>query len=629
MGGITQSPDFPFQDPIGESFQDGYGSYAAFLVKISTDTSPLEADFTAIQTRGAAPFTVSFIDASTGVVTDYAWDFGDGQSSVEKSPAHTYTTVGSYDVSLTVTGPGGSSSKTSPGFIVVTETPVAADFTASPSGGPAPLQVTFTDTSSGTVTERLWDFGDGTASSEPTPVHTYENAGSYNVSLTVTGPAGSDVKTCEACITVTEPPPVADFIGEPTSGQAPLEVAFHDASAGNVDERLWDFGDGEASAETSPVHIYQANGTYTVSLTVSGPGGTRTETKENYITVGVLPLKADFTAWPTDEGAPQLVYFTDASTGAVVSREWSFGDGGTSFEQNPVHTYQNPGKYTVGLTVAGEGGETDTKTVVDCITLHLYPPTADLNGSPTIGPPPLEVAFRDRSMGMIDKYHWEFGDGGRSSEANPIHTYRKAGNYSVTHKVTGPGGSATRTAYCFISVCDPPKARCCADCNIGYAPFTVYFLNTSKGVSTDVQWSFGDGNAMSAGPRDIVENTYQSPGTYTIGIGVTGPGGSDSNDSCDRVLVLGPDSPLAVFTISSGIGPAPLEVTFTDESKGIVTTRKWDFGDGKRETTADRVITHTYKKKGLYTATLTAIGPEGSDTFTCDMCILVEKRKRR
>ncbi|MEO2161587.1 MAG: PKD domain-containing protein, partial [bacterium] len=157
--------------------------------------------------------------------------------------------------------------------------------------------------------------------------------------------------------------PTAEFSGTPTSGTAPLTVAFSDLSTGDVTGWSWDFGDGGSSSAQNPSHTYSVAGTYTVALTVTGAGGTDTATKVGYITVNEPPPTADFSGTPTSGDAPLVVAFSDASTGNVISWSWAFGDGGSSSSQNPSHTYLAAGTYTVSLTATGAGGS-DTSTKV-------------------------------------------------------------------------------------------------------------------------------------------------------------------------------------------------------------------------------------------------------------------------
>ena len=163
------------------------------------------------------------------------------------------------------------------------EVPVA-DFSSLPTSGGAPLEVTFTDSSTGNPTGWSWDFdGDGIEdSTDQNPIHTYASVGAYTVSLTVTNPAGSDTEIKTAYISVYELPE-ADFSAAPLSGIAPLEVEFSDLSTGDIESWEWDFGDGGTSTERNPSHIYTAAGDYTVKLTVSGPGGSDTERKIGFI----------------------------------------------------------------------------------------------------------------------------------------------------------------------------------------------------------------------------------------------------------------------------------------------------------------------------------------------------------
>lgn len=234
-----------------------------------------------------------------------------------------------------------------------------AGFTATPTSGAPPLKVVFSDQSTGDVESRQWKFGDGKTSTSRNPTHTYDKAGEYTVTLTVKGLGETSVMTREKVVTVYTAP-VAAFSANPVSGKTSLTVEFTDQSKGTISSRNWDFGDGASSTEKSPSHVYSKSGKYTVKLTVKGPGGQDTETKERYITVYAPPV-ADFSATPTSGKAPLKVQFTDKSTGDVTSWKWTFGDGTQSTARNPSHTYQKGGTYTVGLTSKGPAG-TSTKT---------------------------------------------------------------------------------------------------------------------------------------------------------------------------------------------------------------------------------------------------------------------------
>ena len=148
-------------------------------------------------------------------------------------------------------------------------------------------------------------------------------------------------------------PVISDFTADPVSGRQPLVVQFTNAITGPVTEYTWSFGDGTTSNQPNPVHVYTAMGTYDVSLLVTGPGGSDTKVKANYITVNapLPPLVAKFTAEPLLGYAPLEVQFTNESTGPWQTVLWDFGDGNTDTVSNPLHTYQEPGFYTVSLSI--------------------------------------------------------------------------------------------------------------------------------------------------------------------------------------------------------------------------------------------------------------------------------------
>jgi uncharacterized protein (TIGR02145 family) len=349
---------------------------------------PPVADFTATPTSGTAPLTVNFTDQSTNNPTSWAWDFGDGNTSTQQNPQHTYQDAGSYTVQLTVSNSFGSDTETKTDYIQGNQTgyaPVAA-FTANPTSGTAPLTVNFTDQSTNNPTSWAWDLGDGNTSTEQNPQHTYQDAGSYTVQLTVSNSFGSDTETKTDYIQVNQTgyAPVAAFIANPTSGTAPLTVNFTDQSTNDPTGWLWDFGDGSTSTQQNPQHIYQDAGSYTVQMTASNSFGSDTETKTDYIQVnqtGSAPVAA-FTGSPTSGTAPLTVNFTDQSTNNPTSWQWNFGDGITSTQQNPQHTYQNAGDYTVQLTVTNShGSDTEIKTNYIAVT------TGGGTGQPCPGTP--------------------------------------------------------------------------------------------------------------------------------------------------------------------------------------------------------------------------------------------------
>jgi len=165
--------------------------------------------------------------------------------------------------------------------------------------------------------------------------------------------------------------PAAGLIAYPISGVYPLKVNFTDQSTGNITSWSWDFGDGSTSEDQNPTHTYHEPGDYTVILSANGPGGTDTETKTDYIVVDYSTPVANFTADPIGGVIPFTVSFKDESAGDIISWLWDFGDGLTSTEQHPYHTYNSSGNYTVSLSVTSAGGS-DTETKTDYIVANYF-----------------------------------------------------------------------------------------------------------------------------------------------------------------------------------------------------------------------------------------------------------------
>jgi beta propeller repeat protein len=170
--------------------------------------------------------------------------------------------------------------------------------------------------------------------------------------------------------------PVAAFSASPTSGKAPLTVAFTDKSTGSPTSWKWTFGDGKTSTVKNPAYTYNNVGNYTVSLTVKNAAGENTKTIKNYINVKSPAQKpvAAFSASPTFGKVPLTVVFTDKSTGTPTTWKWTFGDGTSSTEKNPKHQYLQEGKYKVTLTVTNAAGSsTATKTNYITVTTNTRP----------------------------------------------------------------------------------------------------------------------------------------------------------------------------------------------------------------------------------------------------------------
>ncbi len=375
-----------------------------------------------------------FMDASTissGTITGWSWNLGDGNSSSAQNPSHFYGTPGTYPVTLEVTSNFGC--KTT----VVDSVQIFAQPTPLPTSGTDCVNnsISFADTSSGPdniITTYDWDFGGGNTSALANPSYVFTSAGTHTVSLTTTNASG-----CKATSTVdvtVSPLPIAGFL--PADGCASSSMTFTNTStiaSGTISGYQWNFGDGTGtSTATNPSYSYSQPGTYTVTLVATSVEGC-TDTITHTVIVHPLPV-ANFLQISAAGCGPLVVQFTDSSyiaTGNVISWFWDFGDGSSSTDQNPSHTYQTSGTYSVTLTVTSDFGCQNSTTFPNIVT--VFPgPTAEFQPDPatqSILHP--EFNFINQSTGAL-MYHWTFGDGASSIQFEPNHVYADTGNYMVT-----------------------------------------------------------------------------------------------------------------------------------------------------------------------------------------------------
>ena len=247
------------------------------------------------------------------------------------------------------------------------------DFSANPIFGYSPLDVSFSDESTGNIISWEWDFqNDGAIDSYlQNPNFTYFEAGYYSVSLTVNDGLNTDTEIKENYIGVEGP--TTDFSANITEGFVPMDVQFTDTSFGNIISWEWDFqNDGVIDSYIqNPMFTYNSTGIYSVALTVSDGTNEDTLIIEDYIAVQD-PLDADFEADVNEGDVPLEVHFNDLSTGDILGWLWDFDNDGTidSNQQNPIHIYTEAGVYTVSLTVS-DGSSEDSEIKVDYITVTL------------------------------------------------------------------------------------------------------------------------------------------------------------------------------------------------------------------------------------------------------------------
>lgn len=311
-----------------------------------------------------APLSFQFEDRSSGNARgdSHSWNFGDGTTGSGITTSHTYAEPGEYVVTMT-------SSKGSFSLLVNAEiNPPDASFTPSLQTTKPNTSISFSNTSWRSVSY-LWDFGDGTTSTETSPSHSYASKGTYTVTLTAISDLGQSTKT-ETIVIVAVPIP--NFSASPVQG---LTVQFSDLSLEDPTSWSWDFGENEKTLQ-NPVHSYQQPGTYNVTLTATNAMGSQPITKSVPVVVSepVRP-EANFSYQPTESNKTQIE-FTDTSSNCPSSWLWSFGDGTTSTEQNPVHQYSTGGIYSVRLTVTNANGDATVSKTISVITPGTTPPTS-------------------------------------------------------------------------------------------------------------------------------------------------------------------------------------------------------------------------------------------------------------
>jgi gliding motility-associated-like protein len=418
------------------------GNYTATLVSTSNFscsststvlvslTNKVSANYSISATNFCIGSAISFSNASTyslSTINAWAWNFGNGATSSQQNPSYTYTVSGTYSVTLQSTAADGCK-----GIITKTVTinakPVV-QFTATILSACATKTIGFNNTSTAPAgSTYLWNFGDGNTSTSQNPIYAYATSGTYPVKLVVKAPGGCADSLIKTSYIIINSTPVSNFSLSTTCVLTNINfINSSTISTGSIASWNWNLGDGASSTSTlqNPNYTYSVVGAYTVNLASTsnlGCVGSYTQV----INVTNKPI-ANFTSTSLINCSGETLSFNNLSTpSSGPTYVWSFGNGGSSFQQNPVYTYSTSGFYTIKLVVSNSGACADSITKPYNVSLPLLP--IPLFSDSVINN--AVVSFKNLSTNAIS-YEWNFDDNQNSTLENPTHTFPDVLTYNV------------------------------------------------------------------------------------------------------------------------------------------------------------------------------------------------------
>lgn len=415
------------------------GTLCADTAYYTLVVSDLAGDFNAPDTvciGETASFSDMSVPAFNGVVNQWQWSFGDGQTSTLQNPSHAYTTSGLYTVQLIVQTNVGCADTIQKQLYV--KTPPQAGIM--PLSGCNGLSVNFTNSSDPLASGLWWDFGTGfpaDTSNLTNPPFNYSSYGSYTVTLIAQkGTTCADTATFNLLVSNV----IADFADLDTTCTNVL-INYQDLSSnvnGTITQWAWNFGDLSTTTIQNPSHGYSVAGDYDVQLIVTSSLGCK-DTLIKQIHVDDAPI-AQIGA--TDFCSGTTIDFINNSGAGANGFWWDFGTGNpadTSILANPSFTYPGNGNYTVTL-IAQKGTVCETSTTMP-ITLSDLIPDFNLPASACVGSTVSFVNQSSTSAGTtITGYSWNFGDSNTSTLQDPTHTYSTGGTMPVQLVVTNDVG---------------------------------------------------------------------------------------------------------------------------------------------------------------------------------------------
>ena len=537
--------------------------------------------------------------------TEFLWDFGDGETSQEENPSHTYIMEGIYNVKLKATGPGGVDSITTFNVVDIVETPVSS-FTITEDTLYQPDTVFILDnTSTRDITELMWLSGnEDTLFSGNQIQFSYSEPETYDVSLIVSNDFVNCSDTFSLPVVLLSPLPQASFIGGDTAC-APLSVSFTNTSTNSLVYR-WDFGDGIETFQENPTHIYDSVGVFNVKLVATNLLGVDSTVSTGIVHVLEKP-KAQFVIVEDTLFQPDSIFtFNNISTGNVTGLTWISGDGDTLTNEEQIQfAYSEADEYTVDLIVSNEYLNCEDISSQSILLLSPLPQASFIGGDTACAP--LSVTFTNTSTNSL-VYRWDLGDGTETFQENPTHVYDSVGVFSVKLVATNVLGVDSTISTSIVQVLDKPTAQYIIQKDTLLYPDTTFNIqNQSLGDIVTNSWSVN-------GLIDTINNIDFELPIGELDASILTLEVSNNFENCTSsfsdTLFVKPPIPIVDFIASEG-GCAPVQVSFTNQSLHG-DTYFWDFGDGSFSEQENPM--HTYFESGAYNVKLVAFNSSGKDS---------------
>lgn len=579
----------------------------------------LTANFSASITNRCAPAVINFSDHSTGNPTQWKWDLGNGTISTLQHPSVSYFNPGQYTIKLIVKNSAGQDSISKQNYITIHAGPIVS-FSSSATRGCFPTVIQFNDatlSNNGILSTWEWDFGDGQIANTKNTQHTYIDSGIYNVTLKVTNVHGC-VGTLQKTRLIEINGVKANFRHYVQNRCYLNKELFLNQSIGNGNlQYKWSFGDGNQSNLLNYENTYNNGGTYNAKLVVSNQFGCK-DSVTKVVQVDT-PMTARFTANATRScRSPFTVQFNNINKQGNIYI-WNFGDGNSSTDANPSHTYLDSGKYTVSLTVTNS-----LSTLFNCIDsvkkveyIVIQKTQINMFSIPDSGCTHLVKKFSIDTFasGTINNYKWLFGDGTFSLSASPIHTYNNLGSYDITLiTTTATGCTDTTKVTNAIKISTKPTANFNTNVFNACASTPISFTNLSSGAN-QWQWDFGD---FQTSEDQHPSHKFKDTGYLNISL-IAINGGCNDTLTINRYVYIKPA--IAKFSFITNC-TNNLLVKFLNTSIGGKRFL-WDFGDGT--TSTETSPTHLFANGGSYTIRLDAFNDStGCNSFFIKSLILVK-----